>query len=136
MFARLRPLLLFPVLALLMAAGPELVDPPPIAVPAGLTDAAIEKCIVDGVTRRGWIVNQRKPGYMQATLNVRSHMAQVGISYDQKAIQIRYEDSSNLDYEVSGGVRHIHRNYAKWINNMTRDIAAQLQVAAVAHPGT
>lgn len=135
MFARLRPYLLFPVLALLMAAGPELIDPPPISVPAGLTVAAIEKCIVDGVTRRGWIVTQRKAGYLQATLHIRSHMAQVGISYDDKAIQIRYEDSSNLDYEVNDGVRHIHRNYLKWINNMTRDISAQLQVAAVALPG-
>ena len=133
--SRLKALLLVPVLSLLMAAA-VLVDPAPISVPSGLTEKAVEKSIVIGVAQRGWIVTKQEPGYMEATLNIRTHMARVGIRYDLSAIQIKYLDSTNLDYEVDGNERHIHRNYAKWVNNIVHDISVQLQTAALSQPGT
>ena len=112
-------------------ASEVLVDPQPISVPAGLSEKAVAKSIRLGVAQRGWVVSRQDPGYMEATLNIRSHVAKVGITYDTNSIQIRYLDSTNLDYEVKKGVRRIHRNYLKWINNIVRDISAQLQSAEI-----
>ena len=128
---KLKALLLAPVLVLLMAAGPVLVDPAPMVVPPGLSDQAVEKAIRTGVAQRGWVVSRQQPGDMEATLHLRSHVARIGIKYDAMLIQIRYLDSQNLDYEVKKGVPHIHRNYLKWINNIIQDINVQLQAAAV-----
>ena len=130
--SRWKTIALIPLLALLMAAAPLLVDPAPISVPAGLNEQAVAKAITLGVAQRGWIVSKQEPGYMEATLNIRSHMARVGITYDVKSIQIRYLDSSNLDYEVEKDGRHIHRNYLKWVNNIVHDISVQLLTAAAA----
>ena len=133
--SRLKALLLLPVLSLLMAAA-VLVDPAPVAVPVGLTEKAVERSIVVGVAQRGWIVTKQQPGYMEATLNIRSHMARVGITYDVKAVQIKYLDSTNLDFEVKKDTRYIHGNYLKWVNNIVHDITVQLQTAALSQPGT
>jgi hypothetical protein len=112
-------------------ASEVLVDPQPISVPPGLSEKAVAKSIRLGVAQRGWVVSRQDPGYMEATLNIRSHVAKVGITYDTKSIQIRYIDSTNLDYEVKKGVRRIHGNYLKWINNIVRDISVQLQSAEI-----
>lgn len=130
--SRWKTIVLVPVLALLMAAAPLLVDPEPISVPAGLKEPAVAKAITLGVAQRGWIISKQEPGYMEATLNIRTHMARVGITYDTSTIQIRYLDSSNLDYEVAKDGRHIHRNYLKWVNNIVHDISVQLLTAAAA----
>lgn len=111
-------------------ASEVLVDPAPIAVPEGLTEKAVGKSIRTGIAGRGWVVSRSEAGFMEATLNLRSHMAKVGITYDTKTIQIRYLESTNLDYAEKKGVRRIHGNYLKWINNMVRDINLQLQAAA------
>lgn len=112
-------------------ASEVLVDPQPISVPPGLSEKAVAKSIRLGVAQRGWVVSRQDPGYMEATLNIRSHVAKVGITYDTKSIQIRYMDSTNLDYEVKKGVRRIHGNYLKWINNIVKDISVQLQSAEI-----
>lgn len=112
-------------------ASEVLVDPQPISVPPGLSEQSVAKSIRLGVAQRGWVVSRQDPGYMEATLNIRSHVAKVGIAYDTKSIQIRYIDSTNLDYEVKKGVRRIHGNYLKWINNIVRDISVQLQSAEI-----
>ena len=112
-------------------ASEVLVDPQPISVPPGLSEKAVAKSIRLGVAQRGWVVSRQDPGYMEATLNIRSHVAKVGITYDTKSIQIRYIDSTNLHYEVKKGVRRIHGNYLKWINNIVKDISVQLQSAEI-----
>lgn len=117
------------IVAPVATASEVLIDPQPISVPPGLSDKAVAKSIRLGVAQRGWVVTRQDPGYMEATLNIRSHVAKVGITYDTKSIQIRYLDSTNLDYEEKKGVRRIHGNYLKWVNNIVRDISVQLQSA-------
>lgn len=106
-----------------------LVDPPAISVPAGLNEKAVSKAIRLGAAQRGWVVSRQDPGFMEVTLNIRSHVAKVGVTYDTSVIKIRYLDSSNLDYRVKKGVARIHGNYLKWVNNLARDISVQLQSA-------
>jgi len=124
------------VVAPTVMASEVLVDPQPISVPPGLTEKAVAKSIRLGVAQRGWVVSRQDPGYMEATLNIRTHVAKVGITYDTKSIQIQYLDSTNLDYEVKKGVRRIHGNYLKWVNNIVRDIGVQLQSAELDSAGT
>jgi len=124
---RLRALWVLPVALLLMAATP-LVDPAPIAVPAGLDDKAVAKAIRLGGAQRGWLVTRQDPGAMELTLNIRTHMAKVGVKYDTRSIQLTYLDSTNLDYEEKKGNRYIHRNYPKWVNNLANDITVQLSL--------
>jgi hypothetical protein len=123
---KLFSLLLAPLLVLVLSASAVLVDPGPIAVPPGLSDAAVAKAIRLGVAQRGWVVNRSDPGYMEATLHLRSHVATIGLKFDTKQIEIHYVSSENLDYEVEKGVPHIHGNYLKWVNNVVHDISIQL----------
>ena len=125
---RLRALLLLPVALLLMAATP-LVDPAPIPVPAGLDAKAVATSIRLGGAQRGWLVTRQDPGAMELTLNIRTHVAKVGVKYDTQSIQPTYLDSTNLDYEEKKGNRYIHRNYPKWVNNLVNDITMQLALA-------
>ena len=46
----------------------------------------------------------------------------VDVSYDTQAFSIRYKDSINLDY----GDGKIHKNYNGWIENLDREIRANL----------
>jgi hypothetical protein len=128
--AKLTALLLAPMLVLLMAMTKPLVDPEPVAVPAGLSDKAVAKAVRVGVSQRGWAITKEEPGYMEATLHLRTHMARIGITYDTRQVKIRYLESENLDYTMKNGVPQIHRNYLSWISNVVLDINVQLQAAA------
>jgi hypothetical protein len=127
---RLLALLLVPLAFMLMGAA-ELVDPDPIAVPAGLAAADVSKAIKMGIVRRGWVVTKDENGQIDATLNVRSHTAKVAIPYNAKEVAIRYVDSTELAYSEKKGKRFIHGNYIKWIRNMQADIQRELQLLAV-----
>jgi len=131
---KFRALLLAPLLALLMAAGPLLVDPEPIPVPAGLSEKAVNQAVRVGVAKRGWIVTRQDPGYLEATLHLRSHVAKIGITFDTQSVRIKYLESTNLDYVVKKDGAHIHANYLKWVENVVRDISVQLSLAEAQSP--
>jgi hypothetical protein len=129
--SRLAYLLLIPIAFLLMGARQiPLVDPAPIAVPAGLTVKAVSSAIRTGVSRHGWIVNKDDAGKMEAILNIRKHSTRVTIAYDKANVKIAYAGSENLLYEEKNGQRFIHRNYQNWLNNLVSDISSALQIAA------
>jgi hypothetical protein len=127
---RFLALLLVPLAFMLMGAA-ELVDPDPIAVPAGVSAADVSKAIKAGIVRRGWIVTKDENGQIDATLNIRAHTAKVAIPYNMKEVAIRYVDSTELDYSEKKGKRYIHGNYVKWIRNMQADIQRELQMLPV-----
>ena len=126
---RLLALLLAPLLVLVLAGAAVLVDPEPIAIPSGLSDAAVTKAIRLGVAQRGWVVTREEPGYMEATLHLRTHVATIGLNYDARQIKIHYVSSENLDYEKKNDVSYIHGNYLRWVNNVVHDINVQLLAA-------
>jgi hypothetical protein len=125
---RLWSLLLIP-LAFFMMGAAVLVDPPPIAVPSGLATKDVAKAIRSGIVGRGWVVTKDENGHMDTVLNLRTHEVKVDIAYDTKQVVIKYVGSSNLDYDEKNGVRHIHKKYNQWIDNMVKDINNQLQIA-------
>ena len=123
-------LMLLPLLALLMGARQvPLVNPDPIAVPAGLTEAKVARSIKAALVGREWVVNEEKPGKMIATLNLRTHMAKIDINFNTSKVSIQYLDSNELMYGEKKGVTVIHRNYLSWIQNLVTDISRNMILA-------
>lgn len=120
-------LLLLPVLVLLMGARQvPLSDPEPLPVPAGVTAEQTAKAIKAALVGRTWEITEEQPGKIISTLHLRSHMAKIEVTYDEKVINIKYLDSSELMYEDKKGGRFIHRNYLSWIQNVRSDISRNL----------
>ncbi len=111
------------------ARSAELVDPPPIAVPAGLSQAQVASEIKRALQGRGWAVNQERPGETEATLYLRGHDVRIAIDYDARDVRIAYQASANLDYEEAEGKRWIHSNYLGWIGFLAGDIQNNLRAA-------
>ena len=105
--SRLIALLLVPLAFLLMGSKAVLVDPDPVQVPAGVKLQDVAKAIKVGIVRRGWVVTKDEAGQIDATLNVRTHMAKVVIPYNTKEVAIHYAGSDNLDYQEKNGVKYI-----------------------------
>ena len=129
--SRLAALLLIPLAFMLMGAKAVLVDPAPIAVPAGLAAKDVAKAIKVGISRRGWVVSKDEHSQIDAVLSLRSHSARVAIPYSAKEVTIKYVSSEDLDYQENNGTKYIHGNYMKWIRNMEADIQRELQFLTV-----
>jgi len=125
--SRLLPLLLLPVTLLLMAFHQlPLVNPQPIAVPQRATPQQVYKAITTVLARFGWVVASDKPGNMEATYAPRDFSVRIGIAYDERQVQIRYIDSTNLKYEVKkDGITYIHKNYTAWMRNLVSGIGGE-----------
>jgi hypothetical protein len=128
---RLAALLFVPLAFLLMGARALIVDPEPIAVPAGISAGDVAKAIKVGIVRRGWVISKDENGQIDAVLNVRTHTARVAIPYDAKEVRIKYVSSEDLDYQEKNGQRYIHGNYVKWVRNMQADIQRELQLLTI-----
>ena len=124
------------LLSLLFVAGvasarnAELVNPPPVAVPANISQEQVLKDIKRALAGRGWVVALEQPGHIESTLNLRDHVARIDIKYDAREVRIAYIDSRNLDYKMRKGKASIHRNYLSWIDNIARDMATNMQLSA------
>jgi hypothetical protein len=129
--SRVAALLLIPLAFMLMGARAVLVDPAPIAVPAGVAAKDVAKAIKVGISRRGWVVAKDENSQIDAVLNLRSHSARVAIPYNAKEVTIKYVSSEDLDYQEKNGTKYIHGNYMKWIRNMEADIQRELQFLTV-----
>jgi hypothetical protein len=73
----------------------------------------------------GWQMEPTGPGHMLGTLYLRTHMAQVDITYTTTSYSITYRDSKDLNYNGST----IHSNYNNWIHNLDQAIQKQLATA-------
>ena len=123
--------LLVSVLVLLMGARTvPLADPPAIVVPSGVPAKDVSKAIKTALVGRTWVIGEDTPGKIVATLNLRTHMAKIQVSYDEKSVDIKYLDSGDLNYEEKKDGRYIHRNYLTWIQNVVNDISRNLQLVA------
>lgn len=96
---------------------------PQVTLPAGERDEArVAEAIHSAGLRYGWEMVKDGPGHITGTLRLRKHVAVVSIPYDANSYRIEYEDSTLLRHK--GNV--IHRNYNRWVNNLSEEIKAQL----------
>lgn len=88
----------------------------------------IQKAITMAGAGLGWKMVVLKPGFIVATLDIRSHQAVVDITYDDLAYSIAYKSGVNLKYDGS----KISSQYNSWIHNL--DNAIKKDLIGVAHP--
>jgi len=70
----------------------------------------------------GWVMTPNDPGLVTGRIVLRGHTAVVDVRYTPKDFSITYKDSTNLDYKDG----QIHKNYNGWVENLDRDIRANL----------
>lgn len=87
-----------------------------------LTADQVRSAIVRAGSGLGWAMTPTDPGLVTGRLALRGHTAVVDVRYTAKNYSIMYKDSSNLDYRDG----QIHKNYNGWIENLDRDIRANL----------
>jgi uncharacterized lipoprotein YmbA len=120
------------VLALSLAACASTNTSAPIvniqdhAIPAQAQGRDTDGIIVSALVFRGWQVESRAPGRIDAFLAVRVHRAAISITYDQDSYSITYRSSENLGATGS----NIHRNYNRWVANLDNDIQVRLAAAS------
>ena len=86
------------------------------------TTEQVRAAIVGAGTRLGWEMTPSDPGLVTGRLALRGHTAVVAVNYTARDYSITYKDSTNLDYRDG----QIHKNYNGWIENLDRDIRANL----------
>lgn len=95
------------------------------AIPARAQGRDTDAIITSALVFRGWQVESRAPGRIDAFLAVRVHRAAITITYDQDSYSIAYRSSENLGATDT----NIHRNYNRWIANLDYDIQVRLAAA-------
>lgn len=98
------------------------VDQAPIHISGKHNDSDVKKAITRAGAGLGWVMKEKKPGHIEGTLFLRSHVAIIDIRYNKKSYSITYKDSQNLNYDGT----NIHNNYNGWVQNLDRQIQAQL----------
>ncbi len=95
----------------------------PVPTVASATQSEVGKAIRTAISKKGWKINQDKPGFIEASITVRNkHTAVVGLPYTARTFSIEYIKSSNLNHKGNT----IHRNYNKWITLLGRQIQLEL----------
>ena len=99
----------------------------PVASASGkpLSADQVRGAIVRAGAALGWQMREVGPGKLTATLQLRTHTAEIEIPYSPSSYSITYKSSVNL--KESNG--QIHKNYNGWIQNLTRGINAQLSAS-------
>lgn len=116
-------LLVLPLLLLLTDAhGAALTDPPPIAVPAGVTSNQVANAIRWAYSHRGWTIAAEQPGRIEGVLNRKQHSVRVAIRYDAQQITIGYVSSEHMDSAQGPHGPQIHRKYLSWVKYLDEDI--------------
>lgn len=114
------------VLALAACAGKPIhnVKDSPISTKTGQSpqENQVRQAILTAGVGLGWKIVDVKPGLLEGTLRLREHTAVVDIPYTTKNYSIVLKSSTNLG-EKDG---QIHKNYNSWVQNLDRDIGAEL----------
>ena len=108
-----------------------LTDPAPVSIPAGLSQEKAVKDIKRALIGRGWAITSERPGEIESTLNLRTHVAKVRVTWDAREVRIAYVSSVDLDYKERNGKRYIHPNYLGWVGNIAKDMTTNMQLSAI-----
>jgi hypothetical protein len=82
----------------------------------------IADAIIAGGLKTGWEIVPVSDGVMTGTLHIRTHVAVVTITYNDKSYNIQYKDSTNLKYKDG----KIHPYYNGWIKKLDENIGMEL----------
>ncbi|EPE4142637.1 hypothetical protein ACSILE_000733 [Yersinia enterocolitica] len=86
------------------------------------TTAEVQKAIMAGGIKRGWIMTPASDGVINGKLINRDHTVEIQINYSANNYQVKYIGSTNMDAKNG----KIHSKYNRWIANLNKDIQIQL----------
>lgn len=79
--------------------------------------------IVAGGQSLGWAVTREEQGLLELSYDKQGkHRVTVTVRYDPSGYKIDYVTSFNMNYAEQDGVRKIHPNYNRWIQNLIKSI--------------
>ena len=85
----------------------------------------MENAIKKGAAKRGWRAKKIKDGLFEVSQLIKNKfMVIVNINYTNKGYKVDYKSSTNLKYNSQTNT--IHRKYNQWINNLVKDIDAEI----------
>lgn len=89
---RLLLILLSPLLIVALSGfrNAPLVNPDPIAIPAGTSQGEVARVIKTALISRSWILSEDQAGSIIATQNVRDDMARISVDYDASHVRVKY----------------------------------------------
>lgn len=87
-----------------------------------VTPEDVRTAIVRAGGKLGWQMTDAGPGVIKARIALRTHTADADVRYTAKTYSIVYRDSTNLDAKDG----EIHKNYNGWVQNLDREIRAEL----------
>jgi hypothetical protein len=82
----------------------------------------VERAIMRAGSQLGWVMAPVRPGLVSGRLDLRTHTAVIDVPYDARSFSIKYKESTNLNADGA----NIHKNYNGWIENLDRNIRAEL----------
>lgn len=93
-----------------------------------LTLDEVKRTIQMAAMLKNWSLEDKGPGAMVATLNVRGkHTIVVDVSYTASSYSFTYNNSAvNMNYTQDGGQGVIHPNYNKWVQDLRKAIQIEL----------
>ena len=92
-----------------------------------LTLDEVKRTIQMAAMLKNWSLEDKGPGAMVATLNVRGkHTIVVDVSYTASSYSFTYNNSVNMNYTQDGGMGIIHPNYNKWVQDLRKAIQIEL----------
>jgi hypothetical protein len=96
----------------------------PVTTASGkaLKASQVRQAIVTAGGKLGWRITDSGPGHLEGVLNLRDHSATVDIPYSATSYGIQFKSGVNL--KAADG--NIHKNYNGWVQNLDRDIRAEL----------
>ena len=100
-------------------------SPRPLQAHANM--ATTEAAIGSALSRRGWMIQSRRPGVVSAVLMKRDHKVWVNIQYGHQRVQVTYAGSQNLRESREGRVIYVHSRVNTWLRNLNQDLAMALQ---------
>jgi hypothetical protein len=129
-------ILVLGTLALSSACATPLRMPEPVRAVGTLEETRV--VIIEGMSRRGWIIDDEKPGRVLASIFIRGHTAKVWITYDDSYIRFTYGGSDRLKCLPAGdSCSFIDSHYNKWVRNLAIDINRVASAHRAVHgPGT
>jgi hypothetical protein len=87
----------------------------------------VKQAITGAATAKGWTIAAVEDGKLQATNSVNGHSVTVDISYAPASYTIRYAQSLNMNYEMTGTQPAIHPTYNAWVKDLKLAIDAALK---------
>jgi hypothetical protein len=85
-----------------------------------------------GMHEKKWSVAGEAPGRILARIPVRTHVAEVLITYDSEWIRFAYHGSQGLNYRPDPDQGQIHPVYNRWVANLRQAIASSVAFAETA----